>query len=153
MSQSLSERRSTNALEHWQPLNDLDQLNDRLRRILEQTFGPLAPSETDSWMPLVDIEEQDDAYVVEADLPGVASKDVKIEQVGSELMISGEFKQHERKGVVRRKTRRTGAFSYRVALPERIDSENIDARLDNGVLTIRVPKSQRAERRQIQIKS
>jgi HSP20 family protein len=159
MSQSLSERRSTNAPEHW-PLNDLDQLNDRMRRILEQTFGPLAPAfgtlapaESDMWMPLVDIEEQDDAYVVEADLPGVKSKDVKIEQVGNELMISGEFKQREREGVVRRKTRRTGKFSYRVALPERVDSENIDARLDSGVLTIRVPKSQRAERRQIQIKS
>jgi HSP20 family protein len=153
MSQSLSERRRTNAPEHWQPLNDLDQFNDRMRRILEQTFGTLASTDTDSWMPLVDIEEQDDAYVVEADLPGVMSTDVKIEQVGNELMISGEFKEREPKGVTRRKTRRTGAFSYRVALPERIDSEKIDARLDSGVLTIRVPKSQRAERRQIEIKS
>jgi len=160
MSQSLSERRSTNALEHWQPLNDLDPFNDRMRRILEQTFGPLAPAfapltpgEGDAWMPLVDIEEQDDAYVVEADLPGVKSKDVKIEQVGNELMISGEFKERERKGALRRQTRRVGRFAYRVALPESVDGDKIEAKLKDGVLAVRVPKSQRAERRQVEVTS
>jgi HSP20 family protein len=153
MSQSLSERRPPAAPERWQPLSDLDQLNERMRRIVEQTFGALAQNDGEPWMPLVDIEEEDDAYVVEADLPGVKRPDVKIEQVGNELMISGEFKERERKGVLRKKTRRTGAFSYRVALPERIDAEKIEAHLDNGVLTIRVPKSQRAERRQIEIKT
>jgi HSP20 family protein len=153
MSQSLSERRSTSTPERWQPLNELDQFNERMRRILEQTFGSLAPTDGDRWMPLVDIEEEDDAYVVEADLPGVKREDVTIEQVGNELLISGELKERERKGVLRRETRRKGAFAYRVALPEQIDSDKIEAKLDQGVLTIRVPKSQRAQRRQIQVKS
>jgi HSP20 family protein len=155
MSQALSEGRSTGAApEHWQPLSELDLLNERMRRILEQTFGGLASADAEkSWLPLVDVEEEDDAYVLEADLPGVKRGDVKIEQIGNELLISGEFKARERKGVIRRQTRRIGKFAYRVALPEQIDADKIEAKLDNGVLTVRVPKAQRAQRRNIEIKA
>jgi len=153
MSQALSERRSTGTHERWQPASDLDQLNERMRRILEQTLGSLAPTEAGPWVPLVDIEEEDDAYVLEAELPGVKREDVTIEQVGNELLISGEFKERERKGLIRRQTRRVGKFSYHVALPEQVDPDKIEAKLDKGILTIRVPKSQRAQRRQIEIKS
>jgi HSP20 family protein len=134
-------------------LSDLDQFNERMHRMLEQTFGGLVPTDRDAWLPLVDNEEEDDAYVLEADLPGVKRGDVKIEQIGNELLISGEFKERERKGVIRRQTRRTGRFAYRVALPEQVDTEKVEARLVDGVLTVRVPKSQRAQRRQIEIKS
>jgi HSP20 family protein len=114
-------------------MSELDLLNERMRRILEQTFGGLAGTESDkAWLPLVDVEEEDDAYVLEADLRG----DVKIEQIGNELLISGEFKERQRKGVIRRQTRRVGKFAYRVALPEQIDADKIDANLDNGVLAV-----------------
>lgn len=153
MSQALTERSSTGMPERWQPLSDLDQLNERMRRILEQTFGGLSSTESGGWLPLVDIEEEDDAYVLEADLPGVKRGDAKIEQIGNELLISGEFKERERKGVIRRQTRRVGKFAYRVALPEQIDAEKIDAKLNDGVLTVRVPKAQRAQRRSIEVKA
>jgi HSP20 family protein len=155
MSQALSEGRSTSAApERWQPMSEFDLLNERMRRILEQTFGGLASTEAEkAWLPLVDIEEEDDAYVLEADLPGVKRGDVKIEQIGNELLISGEFKERQRKGVIRRQTRRVGKFAYRVALPEQIDAEKIEAKLDNGVLAVRVPQSQRAQRRSIEIKA
>jgi HSP20 family protein len=155
MSQALSEGRSTSAApERWQPSSELDLLNERMRRILEQTFGGLASTDSEKhWLPLVDIEEEDDAYVLEADLPGVKRGDVKIEQIGNELLISGEFKERQRKGVIRRQTRRIGKFAYRVALPEQIDADKIEAKLDDGVLTVRVPKAQRAKRRSIEIKA
>jgi HSP20 family protein len=83
----------------------------------------------------------------------VKKDDVSIEYADGELTISGELKERERKGVLRRKTRRTGAFVYRVMLPGDVDADGIDARLENGVLYVRVPKAQKAERRKIEIKS
>jgi HSP20 family protein len=151
MSQALEERRSSTQSERWQPFGELEQLNDRMRRMLEQTFGGLVPLDRDGWSPLVDIEEEDDSYVIEADVPGVKKDDVKIEQVGNELLVNGEIKERVRKGTLRRQTRRVGRFSFRVLLPEQVDGDKIDAKLDNGVLTVRVPKAQRAERRRVSI--
>jgi HSP20 family protein len=157
MSQLLPEHRSSVASERWQPLTELDQVSERMRRMLEQTFGGLGwPSplrEAAGWSPLVDIEETDDAFVVEAELPGVQRQDVNVELVGRELTITGEIKERERKGTLRRRARRTGRFEYRVSLPDQVDAEKIEAKLAEGVLTVRVPKSERAPRRQIEIKS
>jgi HSP20 family protein len=156
MSQLLPERRSRLATERWEPFSELEQVTERLRRMLDQSFGGLAPSfltEQGGWLPLVDIEEADDGYVIEAELPGVKEKDVNIELVGNELAISGETKESERKGVLRRQTRRTGRFEYRVTLPDHLDAEEIDAKLADGVLAVRVPKSERARRRKIEVKS
>jgi HSP20 family protein len=124
--------------------------------MLDQTFGGFVPSlltERGEWSPLVDIEETDDAYVVEAEVPGVKEKDLNVELVGNELAISGEVKERERTGVLRRQTRRTGRFDYRVRLPEHLDPGKIDAKLGDGVLTVRVPKVERAQRQKIAVKS
>jgi HSP20 family protein len=156
MSQHLPERRSTSVAERWEPLSEFEQVTERMRRMLEQTFGgfglPLL-GEKAGWSPLVDIEETDDAYVVEAELPGVDRKDVNVELVGSELTVMGEAKEPERKGTVRRRNRRTGRFEYRVNLPGHVDVEKIDASLADGILTVRVPKSERAQRRKIEVKA
>jgi HSP20 family protein len=156
MSQLVPERRTRLAPDRWEPLSEFEQMTERMRRMLDQTFGGLgwpAPAETEGWSPLVDIEETDDAYVVEAELPGVKREDVNIELVGNELAITGEAKQHERKGALRRQTRRTGRFEYRVGLPEHVEAENVEASLKDGVLSVRVPKSERAQRRKIEVKS
>ena len=154
MSQTLPERRST-ATERWEPLTELEQMTERMRRMLEQTFSGFgwSPqlSERAGWSPLVDLEESDDAYVVEAELPGVKREDVNIELVGNELAITGEIKEPERRGTVRRQSRRTGRFSYRVSLPSHLDPETVEAKLADGVLKVTVPKSERAQRRRIEI--
>ena len=157
MSQLLPERRRAGASERWEPFQELEQVTERMRRMLDETFGgggrwPLL-RESAGWSPLVDIEEQDDAYVVEAELAGVKRDDINIELVGNELTITGELKEKERTGILRRRTRRTGIFDYRVTLPEHVDAENVEASLAEGVLTLRVPKSARAERRKIEINS
>src|SRR5439155_23229723 len=103
--------------------------------------------------PPVDIEEQDEGYVREAELPGDKREDVNIEDAGNEHSMTGEIKEKERKGALRRRTRRIGRFEYRVRLPEQVDASKIEASLDQGVLTVRVPKSERAQRQKIEIKS
>jgi HSP20 family protein len=128
-----------------------------MRRMLDQTFGgfglqPLL-TEVAGWTPPVDIEETDDSYVIEAELPGVKEKDVDIEHVGSEISVTGEIKERDRKGVLRRQTRRTGRFEYRVRLPEQVDAEKISAEFDKGVLEIRIPKPEERKPQRIQIGS
>jgi HSP20 family protein len=138
-------------------MSELDQMSERMRRFLDQTFGSFGWTppliERAGWAPPVDLEELDDAYVVEADLPGVRREDVDIELVGNELAITGEVKEQERKGTVRRQSRRTGRFEYRLSLPSHVDPEKVEATLSDGVLKLRVPKSERAQRRRIEITS
>ena len=159
MSQLLPERRRASGTERWEPLQELEQVTERMRRMLDETFGaglgrwPSLFQETGGWSPFVDIEERDDAYVLEAELPGVKRDDVNIELVGNELAITGELKDKERSGVVRRRARRSGRFDYRVTLPEQVESEKIDASLRDGVLTVQVPKSERSQRKKISIKA
>jgi HSP20 family protein len=125
-----------------------------MRRLLEQSFGglPVLLRDAAAWSPPVDIEEEDDAFVIEAEVPGVKKNDVNIDLVGRELTISGEIKERERKGVLRRKTRRVGQFEYRVILPDEVDGDRVEAKLKDGVLSLRVPKAERAQRRRIEIK-
>jgi HSP20 family protein len=153
MSQALQERRTKDTSERAQPLSDVE----RLRRMLDQTFGsfglPALATESVGWAPPIDIEEQDDAYVIEAEVPGVAKDDVNIELISNELMVTGEIKEREREGILRKRTRRIGRFEYRVRLPEQVDPDNVEAKLKDGVLSVRVPKHEQAERRRIQVKS
>jgi HSP20 family protein len=134
----------------------VDQVTERMRRMAEQMFAglgsPALLAEASAWTPLVDIEEGDDAYVLEAELPGVQRRDVNIELVGNELTITGELKERERKGIVRRRARRVGRFDYRVMLPSQVDDKNIEAKLSDGVLTVRVPKLEQGRRR-IEVKA
>jgi HSP20 family protein len=151
MSQLLPER-SRAGSEGPGPLSELGQLNERMRRMLEQTFGGML-DEPAGWVPAVDIEELEDAYVVEAEAPGVKREDVNIEVSGNELTISGEIKVRDREGIIRRRTRRVGEFEFRVVLPNEVNAEGIDAKLNEGVLTVRIPKAERAQRRRIEVKS
>jgi len=106
-----------------------------------------------TWSPLVDIEETDDAWIVEAEVPGAQKGDVNVDVRDSELAISGEIKERERKGLLRRRTRRTGAFEFRMTLPGAADRDKIDASLKDGILTVRIPKAEVAQRRQIEVRS
>lgn len=105
------------------------------------------------WAPAVDIEETDDSWIVEAELPGVADDDVTVELSDTELTISGEVKQRERTGVLRRVTRRVGRFDYHVTLPGVNEREEVDVTLQRGLLTVTVRKLEAVKRRRIEVKA
>jgi HSP20 family protein len=132
----------------WDPFRELDELAERVNSLWEAGLGRL-----DSWSPLADVEEGEDGYTVEIELPGVRREDVDVQLVDRVLTVSGEVKEKERTGVLHRRTRRIGQFRYTVTLPGAVDAENVDARLHDGVLTIRVPKSAEAKPRRIAISS
>ncbi|MEV8562010.1 Hsp20/alpha crystallin family protein [Streptomyces sp. NPDC051917] len=70
-----------------------------------------------TFSPLADLQESGETYVVEAELPGIKREDIDVEVSERELCITGEYKEREREGVLRRSTRRTGRFEYRALLP------------------------------------
>ncbi|EKX65234.1 Hsp20/alpha crystallin family protein [Streptomyces ipomoeae] len=147
----LAERRSPG----WStdPLAEFNDLFGRLGSLMESAFGgPLASvAEGMAWSPSADIEESDDAYFIEVDVPGVKRDDINVEMNDREISITGEYKERERTGVLRRSTRRTGRFEYRTLLPGEISTEGVDATLSDGVLTVKVPKAEAAKPRRIEI--
>ena len=147
-----SSRSTPQQAQHWEPLQELEQLHEQMGRLMESVWSP-GQGNGGIWMPLADIEETDDAWIIEAELPGVDRDDVNVEMRDSELIISGDIKEKERKGILRRRTRRTGRFEYRVSLPGLSDQEHIEANLHDGVLTVRVPKSEQAKPRRIEVRT
>ncbi|HEV2059191.1 MAG TPA: Hsp20/alpha crystallin family protein [Solirubrobacteraceae bacterium] len=137
----------------WEPRRELEELRDRLDRLMDSLWQPTDETLGSAlgWAPAVDVEEADDAWIVEAELPGIKEKDIGIELHGTELSISGDIAERKRRGILRRSSRRVGRFDYRVNLPGISDTEEVRATLDQGVLTVRVPKPEHAKRRRIQI--
>lgn len=131
--------------ESWDPWSDFAQMWERMRPLMEQTTEA-APGE---WVPMAETEDTGDAYVVRTELPGFQRDDINVEVRGDELYISGEMKEEEKRENALR--RRTGRFSYRTSLPGDADTEKIDAKLADGVLTVRVPKAARTQPRKIEI--
>jgi HSP20 family protein len=134
-----------------EPLRDLQELQQETAQLLDQLWGGGAPAVPAPWVPDVDIEETDDAYIIDAELPGARAEDVHVEVHDGELTIRGEIVDRERQGILRRRTRRVGQFEYHVGLPGLTANVEPEARMDHGVLTVRVPKPQVSRPREIPI--
>lgn len=148
-----NESGSSAPVQRWEPFRELEQIQEQMQRLMQNVWSPGATGNGGVWMPVADIEETDDAWIVEAEVPGVRRDDINVELRESELVITGDVKEKERKGILRRQTRRTGQFEYRVTLPGQPDEEHIEANLHDGVLTVRVPKAQSAQARRIEVKA
>lgn len=137
----------------FDPLAELDDLNRRLAHHLDSwaRFPSLLDDDAFGFTPLADVEETDDAYLVEIELPGVDRKDIDVTLSGRQLTVTGERKEKERTGVLRRRTRVTGRFHYDVHLPSADSDGEITAGYDDGVLSIRVPKPEADRRRRIPV--
>jgi HSP20 family protein len=108
-----------------------------------------------SWTPRVDIVEEDNAYRVRADLPGLEKKDVDVTVENGIMTIRGErkFERTDKKdNSYEYYERRYGSFSRSFNLPENVDSTGIEATYRNGVLDITLPKSEKAKPKQVEIK-
>ena len=131
--------------ELWDPFGDFNQLWNRMGQLFE-SGGRSAP---DAWIPAVETEETDDAYLVRAELPGMKRDDVDVELRGNELRITGEVTEETSGQTLRH---RRGKFAYRATLPSDADAEKIDAELADGILTVRLPKAAQAQTRKVEIK-
>ena len=134
----------------WEPFRELEELHERALQVLD---GALQEDGGMPWVPLADIEETDDAWVIEAELPGVKPDDISVDVQGDELTINGEIKERERKGILRRRTRPVGRFELRARVPGPLDADAVEAKTAEGVLTVRIPKPQQAKARHIEVQS
>ena len=131
------------------PLPPLSQLGQQLARYLGG--GDAVPSLT-GFVPLADVEETDDAYLVEVELPGVKREDVSVEVAGRRVSVSGERKERQRVGILRKQTRSVGRFEYQVTLPGGVEEDDVRASMDEGVLTVHVPKAASERPRRIEVR-
>ena len=144
---------SPQQMERWDPFREFEQLQEEMGRLVQSVWSPAGVGNGGAWTPFADVEETEDAWIIEVELPGVDRKDVNVEMRNSELVIVGDIKEKEREGVLRRRARRTGHFEYHVTLPGEPNEENIDAKLHDGILTVRVPKTEQAKPRRIEVKA
>lgn len=132
------------------PFAEFDELWNRM---VSRFFAPpVAWADwSQDWRPAVDLEETENEWIFEVELPGARREDIQVEVSETELMISGTIGARERVGVVRHAARRSGSFEYRTSLPAGVDPGKVDARFDNGVLTVRVQRPERSKAHRVKI--
>ena len=137
------------AITRYQPTSDL------FRPFFDDMLTPFSRMGSSMRVPDTDVIESRDEIRVVCELPGMREEDVEVSLENNVLTISGE-KQEEREEADEHETyhmseRRWGRFSRSFVLPREVDQERIEAEFHSGVLTVRIPKSEKAKRRRIQI--
>jgi HSP20 family protein len=137
--------------------DDMDQLFGQLVGGLAGA-GPVSSGQQPDWVPAIEMDQRDGQLVVRADLPGMDVDDVTVEVDDGVLTIAGERRDEreiEGDGGERRTEVRYGRFARSIALPERAQSDQIEAAFRNGVLEIKMPMEQQAQsqRRKIDVQS
>ncbi|MCP3985092.1 MAG: Hsp20/alpha crystallin family protein [bacterium] len=123
-------------------------------RLMEGMLGRSA-ARTGAWLPAVDVNESDLAFVVTAELPGAKSEDITVEGHGDLLTIRGEKRsERDEKDEHRRLIERSyGSFSRSFTLPPTADGDRVEADFKDGVLTITIPKQEEHKPRTVPIRS
>jgi HSP20 family protein len=139
------------------PLEAFQSLR-RLNSVLDEAFGGFQREDgaiTAAWSPVCDVFEDKDAVKIVAEVPGVPPEDVKISLENNVLTIRGEKKQEaeERNERVHRYERSYGTFERSFILPSTVDGEKVTADHRNGILTVVVPKAERARPRDIPVRA
>jgi HSP20 family protein len=148
------------ALVRYEPWNLLNQFQTEVNRLFESRLGDLQEGDSSSivtsgWRPAVDIKEEENRFVILADVPGIDPKDIEVTMEGGVLTLKGERStqtEEEREGY-KRIERARGTFYRRFSLPDSADAEGIKAKGKDGVLEIVIPKHERVQPRRITVQS
>lgn len=140
--------------EPWKKLNQFHQeLNQFLGHYSDQSQGDSTIA-TSTWMPAVDIKEEQQRFIIYIDVPGTDPKDVEVFMENGVLTIKGERKADNQQDShnYKRVERVYGSFYRRFSLPDTADADGISATGKNGVLEITIPKKATTQPRRIEIK-
>ncbi|MEA2561708.1 MAG: hypothetical protein QOH06_3212 [Acidobacteriota bacterium] len=143
-----------NNVTRWNPTTAYLTNREPFFRLFDSFFNSDAQGEeTRAWVPPVDIQENGDAYLFHAELPGMSKEDIHITLENSVLRVSGErkFEKDAKKENYHRVERTYGTFTRTFTLPTPVDPEKVQAAFENGILTITVPKAEQAKPRRITI--
>jgi HSP20 family protein len=133
-----------------------EDMNRMMTQVGRRDVAGAGTSVSAVWVPLIEVERRDGQFVVTAELPGVEEADINLEVADDSLIIRGERRltHEEEEGGVRRSERMYGRFYRQIPLPEGVDANRAEARINNGVLEVSFPLTeQKGERKQIPVQS
>ncbi|WP_434423963.1 Hsp20/alpha crystallin family protein [Nannocystis pusilla] len=144
-------------LSYWMDFNDPLRTFDSLRRRMDQALREYADSEgrgQNLAFPRAALRDNKDAFVLVAEVPGLADAELQLSATQDSLTVSGERKATAPKGyAVHRRERGDLRFSRSFALPARIDVDKVNAELKNGLLVVTMPKHPESQPKQITVKA
>jgi len=142
-----------NTLTRWEPM-ELADVENRLSRFFGRRTNGRDDITLADWAPLADITEDDKEYVIKAELPDVKKEDVKVTVENGVLTIAGErkFEKEEKNKKYHRVERSYGSFVRSFALPDLAAADKVKAEFKDGMLTVHVPKSEKARTKQVEVK-
>ncbi|GJL62821.1 MAG: molecular chaperone [Nitrospirales bacterium] len=148
-----------NTLTRWDPYQELDDLQNRLsylfgRAPIKKNSDNQEALSVPQWAPLVDISEDENEYLIKAELPEVKNDKVKVSLQNDVLSITGErnYEKEEKNKKVHRIERAYRSFSRTFTVPEDTDSEQVSAEFKEGILKVHLPKTQKAKPKSIDVK-
>jgi HSP20 family protein len=142
----------------WDPFRELEEVNDRLNRVFGRSLATREGGKDTmtivDWAPSVDIAETNEEFQIKAELPEVKKEDVRVSVDGNVLRIEGERRQDkEEKGKKYHRVERSyGSFMRTFTLPDNVDDAKVMAEFKDGVLNVRLPKSEKAKPKSVQVK-
>src|SRR6201998_1936194 len=140
----------------WDPFREFSTLQDRMNRLFRESYGPEGRDEsltTSQFAPPVDVYEDEHNVVLKVEVPGIDEKDIDVRVENNVLTVHGERKveKEEKEENFRRIERQYGSFTRTFTLPSTVDTENVQANYDKGVLKINLPKKAEAKPKQIKV--
>jgi HSP20 family protein len=135
------------------PFGELENMRRQLERFSHEFGRGTSRSRSAGVFPLLNLTEDNDAYHIRTELPGLKAEDLDISVTGNNIAISGERKipPEDKEARYHRREREAGRFNRMISLPGEVDSSGVEASLSNGILTMVVPKAEKAKPRQITV--
>ena len=142
-------------LTRWDPFREFTTLQDRMNRLFHDSFGEGREEAltTTSFAPPVDVYEDEHNVTLKIEVPGIDEKDIDVRIENNTLTVHGErkFEKEEKEENYRRVERQYGSFTRSFTLPNTVDTENVVANYDKGVLKIKLAKKAEAKPKQIKV--
>ena len=142
-------------LTRWEPFREFATRQDRINRVFRESYtgGQDESLTTSTFAPAVDVYEDEHKVTLKIEVPGIEEKDIDVRVENNTLTVHGERKieKEEKEENYRRVERQYGSFTRTFTLPTTVDTENVSATYDKGVLKVNLPKKAEAKPKQIKI--
>jgi HSP20 family protein len=135
---------------HWEPAREYGSLQTEMNRLFSSFFESGSAGGGAGWQPALDVAENDDAYLVAIDLPGMRQEEIAIELHDRTLTISGERRGLDGDRLSRRE-RPSGTFRRTLTIPDGVDPDAVQASFADGVLAVQIPKPEHRKPRRVEI--
>jgi len=142
-------------LTRWDPFREFNTLQDRMNRLFHDSYGEGREEalSTGNFAPPVDVYEDEHNVTLKIEVPGIDEKDIDVRIENNTLTVHGErkFEKEEKEENYRRVERQYGSFTRTFTLPNTVDTENVSANYEKGVLKIKLAKKAEAKPKQIKV--